>query len=262
MTETHSIHVAFNSISMWELSPDNITESGSPIPVSGEQSKALDDFLIDRSLKLKYRKLAGVLLASSLFQLSNSPWIEQYLGPDTIFVPSPDRTQLHQWCPQVVCTLVPKDNTTLQNDVIAAFGVLILELMADRRAPWKDEDNDWLSGERSNHVRLARILRTWEDDVSANHREVAKVCLELESIVDSLDHRDIVPDHKSVAVIYKYILEPLFRDFATSFGNALHLLESTVGPWSSLAGPTSLSPSSTAKRVLFDDEETSNAAER
>ncbi|RYP72076.1 hypothetical protein DL771_004407 [Monosporascus sp. 5C6A] len=253
---TQIVHIAFNSLGMWKHPSDNSGGSDSTPYFGGDQSKALDDLLIHEDLlKLKYRKLVGVLLASSLFQLSDSPWIEQHLGPDTIFVPLPNKRWLHQWCPQVVCTLVPKENTKLQSDDIAAFGVLVLELEAGRKAPWTKADNDWLSGERSNHVRLARILKAWEDVVSDDYRGVAKACLEFDSLVESLYHPDIVFDQKGPAVIYKCILEPLFRHLMKSFGNLAPLFEGMFGPWRSLAAAMKVSPSNTAKRILFDDDE-------
>lgn len=256
------VHIAFNSLSMWEhVPPDHSAGSDSTGIYSGQdgQFKSLEDLLNHEDLlKLKYRKLAGVLLASSLFQLSGSPWIEQYLGPDTIFVPLPNNKQLHQWCPHIVCTLAPKETTKLQSDDIAAFGVLVLELEANRKAPWTREDTDWISGQRSNHVRLARILKAWEDVVSDDYRDVAKVCLEFDSLVESLDHPDIVSDQKGIAVIYKCILEPLFRQLMNSFGRLAPLFDGIFNPCH-LRSLTAmrLSASNTAKRVLFDDDDES-----
>ncbi|KAI3322337.1 hypothetical protein HD806DRAFT_122430 [Xylariaceae sp. AK1471] len=255
-TGTRMLHIAFNSLRMWEHPPDNKAWSDTTSHFGRDKYKALDKFLIhEHRLNLKHRKLAGVLLASSLFQLSDSPWIERQFAADSVLVPLPDTKQLHQWCPQVVCTLAPKENPGLQSDDIAAFGVLILELEADRKAPWTKEDNDWISGAKSNYVRLARILKDWEGDVSDEYRGVAKACLEFDSLVENFDHPDIMLDQKGLAVIYKCILEPLFCHLIRSFGNLSSLFEGMLGPWRSLAAPMRLSPSNTAKRVLFDDDE-------
>ncbi|KAH8587087.1 peptidase S8/S53 domain-containing protein [Bisporella sp. PMI_857] len=217
--------------------------------------KSLDHLLTNKDgLTLKYRKLAGVLLAASMFQLSDSPWIEQHLGSEYIFVPSPDNKRLQQWCPRVLCTLVPKKHTMLQSDIIAAFGVLVLELEADRKADWTAGDEDWISGEKSNHVRLARVLNTWEDLVSDDYRTVAKACLEFDSLIECLDHPDIVLERRGIAVIYKCILEPLFRHIMKSFGNLAPLFNGMFGPGRSLMAPMKISPSITEKRVLFDDD--------
>ena len=226
----------------------------SPSLFGGEQS--LDHLLAHKDgLTLKYRKLVGVLLAASMFQLSDSPWIEQHLGPECIFVPLPDNKRLQQWCPRVLCTLVPKKDTRLQSDNIAALGVLVLELEADRKANWTAGDEDWISGEKSNHVRLARILKSWEDLVSDDYRRVAKACLEFDCLIESLDHPDIVSERKSLAVIYKCILEPLFRNIMKSFGNLAPVFKGMFDPSRSLAAPMNISPSVTAKRMLFDDDD-------
>ncbi|EXA53633.1 hypothetical protein FOVG_01375 [Fusarium oxysporum f. sp. pisi HDV247] len=253
---TQIVHVAFNSLSMWE-DPSNNSAGSEPTPYFGiDQSTALDGLLVHEDpLKPKYRKLAGVLLASSLFQLGDSPWTEQLLGPHTIFVPSPDKKRLDQWCPQVLCTLASKEDNKLQSDDIAAFGVLVLELEAGQKAHWTNADSDWISGEKSNHVRLARILKDWEDVVGDDYRGVGKACLEFDSLIENLDHPDILSDQKGIAVIYKCILEPLFRHLMKNFGNLAPLFDGMFGPWTSLTAAMSLSPSNTAKRALFDDDE-------
>jgi hypothetical protein len=150
---------------------------------------------------------------------------------------------------------VPKKDTKLQSDNIAAFGVLVLELEANRKANWTPDDEDWLLGEKSNHVRLARILKSWEDLVSDDYRRVAKACLEFDSLTESLDHPDIVSERKGHAVIYKCILEPLFHHIMKSFGNLGPLFKGMFGPGRSLTSPMNISPSVTAKRVLFDDDD-------
>lgn len=236
---------------MW--ASNNGVELDSPL-LGGEQS--LDHLLTHKDgLTLKYRKLTGVLLAASMFQLSDSPWIKQHLEPECIFVPSPDNKQLQQWCPRTLCTLVPKKDTRLRRDDIAAFGILVLELEADRKADWIASDEDWISGEKSNQVRLARILRTWTDLVSDDYRTVAKACLEFDSLIESLDRADIVPERRDLAIIYKCILEPLFRHFMKSFGNLGPLFNGMFGPSRSFTAPMNISPSITAKRVLFDDDD-------
>lgn len=254
---------------MWEYPVNSGTGSDPPSSPGRDQYTALDSLLTHQDhLTPKYRKLIGVLLAASLFQLGNSPWIEQQLAPDTIFVPSraPDRARLQQWCPRVVCSLLPKNDVErddeselmIRSDTIAAFGVLVLELEADRQAPWDPSDSDWLSGEKSNQVRLARVLKSWEELISDDYRGVARACLEFSSLVDNVNHSEIEADKKSLAVIYKCILEPLFRHMMKSFGNLGPLFKGMFGPVRGLAAPMNLSASSTAKRILFDDDESTS----
>ncbi|KAI1089240.1 hypothetical protein F5B19DRAFT_467985 [Rostrohypoxylon terebratum] len=263
--ESDILRIAFNPDGMWAYPVDNSAGVDSFLNSDRYQYASLDSILIHQDcLTPKYRKLIGVLLAASLFQLGDSPWIEQQLKPDTIFVPlPPDRARLQQWCPRVICDLLPKDDEEkdeekelmLQSDTIAAFGVLVLELEADRQAPWDPSDNDWLSGEKSNQVRLARILKSWEELISDDYRGVARACLEFTSLIDYVNHSDIGADKKGLAIIYKCILEPLFRHMMKSFGTLGPLFKGMFGPVRSLSAPMNLSASSTAKRILFDDDE-------
>lgn len=226
----------------------------SPTLFRGKRS--LDHLLTHKDgLTLKYRKLAGVLLAASVFHLSDSPWIDQHLELECISVPSPDNKQLQQWCPRVLCTLMPKSHKRLQSENIAALGVLVLELEADRKANWIPDDEDWASGEKSNCMRLTRILKSWEDLVSDDYRSVAKACLEFDNLIESVDHPEIVSERKSRAVMYKCILEPLFRHTTKSFGNLAPLFKGMFGPGHSLTPLMNISPSATTKHVLFDDHD-------
>ncbi|KAL3952900.1 hypothetical protein ACCO45_012843 [Purpureocillium lilacinum] len=148
------LHVAFNTRGVWasdhDVGPDTTPQQGTEQPLDRLLSHGA-------GLTLKYRKLAGMLLLASLFQLIDSPWIEPHLGPECIFLPAPGSTQIQQWCPRVLCTLAPRKDVKSQSDSIAAFGVLVLELEANLQAGWTDDDTDWppTTGERSNHVRLA-----------------------------------------------------------------------------------------------------------
>lgn len=206
-----------------------------------------------------YRKLSSVLLAVSLFKLSGSPWIQRSLEAEDVFIPFPDTTKTQHWCPRVLCTLAHDSCpcTDLQSDSIAALGVLLLELEANRKASWVEEDEDLDSGEKSNSVRLARILHEWEDLISDDYRKVAEACLEFDRHVETLDHPRIVPDRKGLVVIYKRILEPLISHATRCFGKLGPLLKGIIlfGRDNSLTTPLKFPPSRTADRNLFDDDD-------
>ncbi|PHH61270.1 hypothetical protein CDD81_648 [Ophiocordyceps australis] len=255
--ESEMLHVAFNSDGLWTLNQGGM-EFDQSIEFGKGKEELLDHLLNSRhsdTLTPKYRKLAGALLAASLFQLSDSPWIEPHLGPECILVPVPDNAHLQQWCPRVLCSLMPQKSAKTQSDNVAAFGVLVLELEANRKAHWTTDDEEWLTGEKSNHVRLARILEAWKDYVYDEPRKVAKACLEFDSLISSLDHPDIVSENKGLAVMYKCILQPLHRHVTKSFGNLAPLFKGMFGPGRSLSAFTNISPSVTAKRVFFDDDD-------
>lgn len=205
-------------------------------------------------LNLKYRKLTGVLLAASMFFLGDSPWIGPDLGSETIFVPPPDNKQLQQWCPRLSCTIGPNRNTRPQSDSIAALGVLVLELEANRKANWTADDEDRLLGEKSNRRRLARILKSWEDLVSDDCRSVATACLEFDNLIASFDYPKRVSGKKRHAVIYKFILEPLFRHAMGSFKSLTPVFHEMFCCDRTLTAPINIAPSIPAMRVMFDDE--------
>lgn len=239
---------------MWESASGSSAGVDTTADFNEDECIALGNLLAHQDqLSLKHRKLVGVLLAAFLFQLGRSPWIGQQFSPDSIFVPPANKNKLQQWFPRVTCLLAPNQAATLQSDDIAAFGVLVLELEANRMAPWTESDYDWISGEKSNHVRLARILKSWEDLISDDYRGVARACLEFDSLVESIYNLDMLPDKKHLAIIYKFILEPLFCHTMKSFGNLARIFKKMFGHGHT-PGALSVSPSSAAKRALFDDD--------
>lgn len=260
--EPQIIRIAFNSSRMWEQQTEDSPEPDSSY---GATPAVLNDLLCQpRALRPMHRKLLGVLLACSLLQLYDSPWIQQQWRRDTLYLPTcpRDSRQLHQWYPHVLCTLSPKIIMKLHSDDIAAFGVLLMELEADDEAPWSEYDVEWPSETKSNRVRLARILRDWEEDVGDEYRQVGRACLDFESLVETFDHPDIESDLKCLAIVYKCILDPLFRYLVKDFGKTAQIFQGIPGPWGSLSAAINLSPSDAAKRCLFDDLETTRSDER
>ncbi|KAF6825961.1 pfs domain-containing protein [Colletotrichum plurivorum] len=251
------LHVAFNSEGIRASSDGG--GLGSTTPHGGE--KSLEQILGEKNgLPLKYRKLAIALLAACMFQLGDSPWIGQHLAPESIFVPVPlPQTDIgtQHWCPRIVRNLVSdiKARPGLQSDNIAAFGVLMLELETQSKADWEDGDEDYDKGEMSNNFRLARVLKSRKDDVDDDCNKIANACLQFDKLVDILVHPDIDHNSKGLAVIYKYILEPLFRHVSTRFGILTPILDGMFTAGHSLTAPTKFSSSVTARRELFDDDE-------
>jgi hypothetical protein len=247
---------------MW----DQLTEDNPEPECSyGASPTVLNDLLgQQRTLKPMHRKLLEVLLACSLLRLYDSPWIQEQLRRDTIYLPTcpRDSKQLQQWYPHVLCKLSRDAIMNLHSDDIAAFGVLIMELEADDEAAWSADDVEWPSETKSNRVRLARILKDWQCDVSDEYREVGRVCLDFESLVETFDHPNIASDLKYLAIIYKCILDPLFRSLVKDYGKTIHLFQGMPGPWGSLSAAMNLSPSDAAKRALFDDLETTRSDDR
>ena len=103
-------------------------------------------------------------------------------------------------------------------------------------------------------MRLARVLKTWEDLVSDDNRRVAKVWLKFDSLIEGLDHPDIISERKGLVIIYQCILKSLFHHVMKSFGNLALIFKGMFGSGRSLIAPMNISPSITVKCVLFDDD--------
>ncbi|KAF5538050.1 extracellular serine protease [Fusarium phyllophilum] len=248
------LHVAFDSERMW------VDDAGGRGELSSifEHEESLHQHLTkEKGLKAKYRKLASVLLAASVFQLSNSPWIEQHLELEHIFLPSSVNKGLEQWCPRIHCNLESKQDRRLQSDNIAALGVLVMELEAGRKASWTPGEKDEASRGGSNISRLTRILKDpdWLEDVDDPYRQIAKTCLEFNSLVENLDQPRISADRKGLAIIYKKILVPLFDRLVDSFKGSADLFDDMLGSGRPLAPPVSKPLAVEEKVILFDDED-------
>ncbi|KAF5584288.1 peptidase S8 [Fusarium subglutinans] len=178
-----------------------------------------------------------------------------------VFLPPPIKDALQQWCPRIQCTLESKQDGRLRSDNIAALGVLIMELEADRKASWYNEEKDKLSKERPNISRLNRILEDpeWDGRVDDNYRQIAKACVEFNSLVDSLDQPRISADRKGLAITYKKILQPLYDRLVDSFKDSAQvfadIFNDMLGPGRSLAPPVSKALAAGERAILFDDED-------
>lgn len=263
-SKTDVVHVVFNADSMWKHPVDAGTAPAPSTSIRVDQYAPLSSILdkpILKRLDLKFRRLAGVLLAASLFKLSDSPWIEQHLTPDEIFIPHPDKRGLNQWIPRIVCTLASRSKLRVEREHMAAFGVLVLELEAHCKAEWTEGDSDWITGEKSNYARLSRIMRSWEGKVGkfSRYRGIAKACLGFESLFEDFEHQDIVSDYRVQAVTFKCILEPLWNGMVTEFWilpdsvfRGLCKFERSLG----LSTPKMEVPTGhDARLFLFDDDE-------
>ncbi|CVK98062.1 uncharacterized protein FMAN_12180 [Fusarium mangiferae] len=244
--------VSFDPEMMWVDSG-----GGVELPSIVEHEESLNQHLTEKSLKARYRKLASVLLAASVFQLSNSPWIEQRLELEHIYLPPPVNKDLQQWCPRIHCTLESNQDRRLQSDNIAALGVLVMELEANGKASWSAGEADEVSGKGSNISRLTRILgdSEWQSDVDDKYRQIAKACLEFNTLVDTLDQPRISADRKGLAIIYKKILVPLYDQLVDSFEECADLFDDILGPGRPLAPPVSKPLAVGERPILFDDED-------
>lgn len=227
------------------------------------QYAALEDFLSHPGqLNLMHRKLTVVLLAASLCQLSNSPWIAQQLRTDTVFVPSPARNlSLDQWYPRVSCDLISQGSARLSSEAIAAFGILVLELEANRKADRTEEDIDPITEKESNQVRLFRILKAWDELICDDYRKIGWACAEFDKLVERLDQPDIEADRKELAIFYKCIYLPLRRHSTSSFGRLKGALDGVFNSGLNFTARMKVPPIVSVERFLFDDGDSSSKPE-
>ncbi|UKZ62537.1 uncharacterized protein TrAtP1_003782 [Trichoderma atroviride] len=207
-------------------------------------------------LDLVSRKVVGLLLACSLFRLCGSPWIQHGFERESIYLfphPSPNSILRH-WCPHISCNLGPLTSPTSLSEEVAALGVLILELEANRPAGWTDDDEDYETETKSNRARLSRILKQWKGDVTNSYYEIGLACLSFDSLVENFEHPDIDKELKKFTILYKCIVNPLFQKLVSDFPVAANLFEGTSG----LAIPAREQKAATSSSVvLYDDSESS-----
>ncbi|KAF5645877.1 uncharacterized protein FTJAE_2307 [Fusarium tjaetaba] len=144
------LHFAFNEDFIW------IQNAGGEVP---SPSSSVGEETLDLHLGNLYtfppmhRRMTSVLFAASMFQLSDTPWIDPRLDLARAFLPMPIDEDLQQWYPRIYCNLELGQTTSPQSDNIAALGVLLMQLEAARKSEWlPDADEDWLTGQRSNQI--------------------------------------------------------------------------------------------------------------
>ncbi|KAF2963179.1 hypothetical protein GQX73_g10399 [Xylaria multiplex] len=218
-------------------------------PGSNAQSQSLHLSKLDR-------KLIGVFLAWSLFMLYGSPWFQQQWQDDVLILPhSSPNSHTDGRRPLIPCILRDTQGHGRQpQEDVAALGILILELEANTQASWTDEDEDFETGERSNLLRLARILNDayWIDELSDGYRQVAKSCLEFEILTECFSSPGFDASMKGLAMLYRCVVEPLFQMLVSDFGVAAQAFRNI--PALSVPKRQKRQPLRT-EIVIFDDTE-------
>jgi hypothetical protein len=261
------VRVLFNDTEVWE---DCVSELSSHIYANPTTSPSkLDQFLQRPSveaqsqptpakranLNLVSRKIVGLSVAYSLFQLCSSPWLQQTFEGDNIYLLPNGKlgSRLDYWRPHISCQLDPPGASRSIAEDVAALGVLILELEANRSAGWTDDDEDYdTMAARSNKTRLARIMKEWKGNFPDVYHSVASACFRFDNLVEDFDHPKIDQGLKGLAILYKCIVNPLFQKLVSDFWEAESLFQRIPG----LSVPTAQKRSSTTGNlVLYDDLE-------
>ncbi|OPB42086.1 hypothetical protein A0O28_0032030 [Trichoderma guizhouense] len=260
-----TIHGCFDKSTVWEdgtLKPAQYNLSTASIFWStlddilggGQSQLKCSTSIMTRRLDQIGRKIVGLLLACSLFQLCGSPWLQHGFEREKIHI-LPNNSSLNlleYWRPHISCDLsLDRDQRSLSEDV-AALGVLILELEANLSAGWTDDDEDYETGTKSNRTRLSRILKQWRGDVTDFYYGIGSACFRFENLVEDFDHPKIEQSLKSLTILYKCIVNPLYQKLVSDFG----FTERLFGGVSGLSVPSRQKKvPATPPLVLYDDLE-------
>lgn len=188
-----------------------------------------------QSLSRRDKTTLGFLLAYMCFRLYGSPWMQQGLARDDLLMLTDSEVFSSSKIahPHVlhVCTLGDNMDPQAQMDYIASLVILILELEAGLRADWRPDDEEFDTGKKSNQIRLGRILEDpkWINELSDGYRNIGSACLELESRIEDVDHPQLQGDARSLAVLYRYVVNPLYQLLVSSFGSAAEILQRLPG---------------------------------
>jgi hypothetical protein len=204
-------------------------------------------------LDLMGREIVGVLLVCSLFRLCGSPWLQHGFDGENIFL-LPDKSPVSKpgfpWRPHISCDLSRHYSPRSLPEDIAALGILILELKTNFSAGWMEGDEEYDTGIKSNRSRLYRILDEWKGDLTDFYRNLGSACFQFEILVEGFDNPKIDRSLRSLAILYKCILNPLFQKLVTDFAVAECLFQGISG----LSIPTRQKRAEAAGRVLLYDD--------
>jgi hypothetical protein len=202
--------------------------------------------------------IVELVLACSLFHLNTSHWLRSGWDMDNILILATPKAQnpLKRWRPHISCSL--ESSPSFQgndNDHILSFGLLIMEMEAKRKALPTDEDKDWLTGLPSKDSMLKRVLKDWKRKLEDDYQKIGTACLLFRELAEKFYHPALADDMKRTAVIYRYILVPLYqlitrryRSASLLFNGFPRLPESSSAPY--------LRPSQSrwgSPLILFDD---------
>ncbi|KAK2752267.1 pfs domain-containing protein [Colletotrichum kahawae] len=112
---------------------------------------------------------------------------------------------------------------------IAALGVLVLELEANLEAEWTKDDEDYETAIKLHRARLYRILKEWKGELPDRYHSVGSACFRFEKLVEDFDHPEIDQGLRDLAILYKCIVNPLFRQLVSDFGDAERLFQGIPG---------------------------------
>jgi hypothetical protein len=217
--------ITFDQEGIWD---DDIQNGEAKSPAPTERDPTLHELILRTrhnhnleilELTAQEKRIIELLVANSLFNLDTSHWIRTGLDIDKISVRVVKTASdlLARWKPHIACSLPTSDDEDDENAAVLSFGLLLMEMEADRAAEVKEEDKDWDNGGVSRDSILKRILGEWADNVEDDYKDIATACLLFRQLSEKFYDPQLRQDTKRTGAIYKYILAPLFRVVAGKF---------------------------------------------
>ena len=248
-------HVSFRDAAIWETRRTLDCDFNRAPPKLSEMLKPSANPM-SVAMWSPTRRKWGVHLARSMLRLFDSSWIQDPWTGNSILLHNafPGGNDSEPMGPHISCELsIGESNARANSEIIAALGIIIMELSAGEAGAWdEDEDTDLESGVLSFQVRLGRMLYQWKEKVRGVHRVISQACHDFESLVQAVDHPDVKPELKGAAVVYKCIFEPLRNQWEKESEAER---QSAHSSFRGSRATGSITAAQAAKVVLFDDTE-------
>ncbi|KAK4206459.1 hypothetical protein QBC37DRAFT_300762 [Rhypophila decipiens] len=268
--DSSTIRAYFDDSAIWIGNPDAHHSMSS---LALELPRNLEQFLDTLAGRRRASATIGALLACSLYHLFGSSWIQTEFDRSNIliFTGQTSRIDSDYWRPHIECRLGCESNHISDSEsehlaeLVASLGVLILELEANRPAGWTDGDVDWDTNERSNIQRLSRMLKDieWLDDLGEPYREIGLACMNFQRWTEDVHHPHMHERRlKELAILYKCIVNPLYRHLVTKFPPTRQLFDGIPGLSVPNVRRGGTRPVVLKRRVAFFDDDTTDDADR
>ncbi|KAF4440432.1 extracellular serine protease [Fusarium austroafricanum] len=217
-------------------------------------------------LKKQDKQILELVFACSLLNLDTSHWIRAGLDIDKISVHVAETSDLlARWKPYITCPLQREDEEEDENTAVLSFGLLLMEMEANKTAKTAETDKNWDESGFSRDSKLRRILGEWAADVDDGYKDIATACLLFRQLSEQFYDPGLEHKMKRTGAMYKYILAPLSRLVIPKFRQFRELFTSipkSAQNRSVTGNHNPVQPTSTTTLTLFDGSEVAPPTQR
>lgn len=207
--------------------------SHSPLPSLKIQAKGVDTSLASllqraRKFRPKEKLILSVILANSLLQFCESPWLNKEWSKEHIsFFPSLSKQDVEILRPYLT---IKFQNTELEEEIdpfrvhpnpsVLALGILLLEIELESpiegKRGEKDLDDDGMPTVNSDHFTALRLFEDMSDNLYKNYRQAIAACLKCDFYDEETGNPSLDDPHFRQA-IYNTIVRPLEQELQYGF---------------------------------------------